>query len=54
MKRDRHHPACDSQLGPDFKVEPGAVTMTIGICVAFECWDEFGEPPADYREDMRP
>lgn len=36
-----HHPACDSRLGPDFEVGDGKVTMTIGICWDFECWDEF-------------
>jgi hypothetical protein len=46
-KRPRHHPACDTQLGPDFEVEPGKVTMTIFACMG-DCWDEFDTtPPAE-------
>jgi hypothetical protein len=41
MTERKHHPACDSQLGPDFKVEPGSVTMVLGMCWDFACWEEF-------------
>lgn len=47
MPRDRHHPACDTQLGPDFRVEGDTVVMVIGVCFGFECWDEFGPPPSE-------
>ena len=44
MKRPAHHPACDTELGPEFKVEPGVVLMTIHVCLG-ECWDEFDTRP---------
>lgn len=44
MKRPAHHPACDTELGPEFKVEPGVVLMTIHVCLG-ECWDEFDTCP---------
>lgn len=35
----KHHPLCDTQLGPDFKVADGVVTMTIFACLG-DCWDD--------------
>lgn len=43
VKRPAHHPACDTQLGPDFEMGGGFVTMTIFACMG-GCWDEFDTP----------
>lgn len=43
-KRPPHHPACDTQLGPEFEVQPGRVLMTIHVCMG-ECWAEFDATP---------
>ena len=44
--RPQHHPACDSQLGPDFEVEPGVMRMMIFACLG-GCWDEFENDAAE-------